>query len=113
MGSIRKRSNGAYEARYRDPYGRGRSKSFRTKSEARSFLTYVESSKQTGVWIDPQRARIRFDVWAEEERKTWSDLRPATRARADSLMRSHVLPEFGEAPLGSITPLAVQTWVNG
>ena len=112
MGSIRKRSNGTYEARYRDPYGRGRSKSFRTKGEARAFLTHVESSKQTGSWIDPQRARIRFSVWAEEERKTWADLRPATRARADSLMRSHVLPEFGDAPLGSITPLGVQAWVN-
>jgi len=112
MGSIRKRPNGAYEARYRDPYGRDRSKTFRTKGEARAFLTHVESSKQTGSWVDPQRARIRFSVWAEEERKTWADLRPATRARADSLMRSHVMPEFGDAPLGSISPLAVQAWVN-
>lgn len=112
LGSIRKLAGGSYEARYRDPYGRSRSKTFRTKGEARSFLTHVESTKQTNSWVDPQRARIRFAVWAEEERKTWADLRPATRARADSLMRSHVLPEFGDAPLGIITPLGVQAWVN-
>ena len=112
MGSIRKAASGTYEARYRDPYGRSRSKSFRTKADARAFLTQVESTKQTGSWLDPQRARIRFSVWAAEERKTWADLRPATRARADSLMRSHVMPEFGEAPLGNITPLGVQAWVN-
>src|SRR5688572_13458565 len=100
MGSIRKIPSGAYEARYRDPHGRSRSKAFRTKTEARAFLTHVESTKQLGSWVDPQRARIRFSKWAAEERKTWADLRPATRARADSLMRSHVLPEFGGAPLG-------------
>ena len=112
MGWIRKRPSGAFEARYRDPLGRERSKSFPTKGEARAFLTHIESSKQKGSWIDPARARILFAVWAKEERKTWSDLRAATRARADSLMRSHVLPAFGEAQLGNISPLEVQAWVN-
>lgn len=112
MGWIRKRASGAFEARYRDPLGRERSKSFTTKGEARAYLTHIESSKQQGSWIDPQRARVPFGIWAQEERKTWADLRPATRARADSLMRSHVLPAFGEAQLGNISPLEVQAWVN-
>lgn len=110
MASVRKKGP-HYEARYRDPAGRSRSKTFRTKAEARTYLARVESAKHAGTWIDPQRAKLRFSTWAEE-RAAWSDLRPATRARADSLIRTHVLPEFGDVALGSITPLAVQSWIN-
>lgn len=112
MGWIRKQTSGTFEASYRDPLGRVRSKTFRTKTEARTFLSHVENSKHAGTWIDPHRSRVRFDQWASQERRTWADLRPATQARGDSLMRSQVLPEFGDSPLGSITPLRVQGWVN-
>jgi integrase len=112
MGWIRKQKSGTFEASYRDPIGRVRSKTFRTKTEARTFLSQVENSKHTGTWIDPNRSRVRFDAWAAQERRTWADLRPATQARGDSLMRSQVLPEFGELPLAAITPLRVQGWIN-
>ncbi|MGH2756238.1 MAG: tyrosine-type recombinase/integrase [Actinomycetota bacterium] len=111
MGSIR-RKTGSYEARYRDLSGRSRSKSFRTKSEASAFLAQVETAQHAGTWVDPQHGRIRFSVWAEQETGSWSDLRPATRARADSLIRIHVMPEFRDRPIGSITNLHVQSWVT-
>lgn len=111
MGSIRKKGP-HYEARYRDPAGRSRSKSFRTKAEARTFLAHVETAKHAGTWIDPQRAKLHFATWAAKERAAWSDLRPATKARADSLIRTHVLPEFGAFALGAITPLRIQSWIN-
>lgn len=111
MGSIRKRGS-RYEARYRDPAGKSRGKWFRTKAEARTFLAHVETAKQTGTWIDPQRAKLRFERWAAQERAGWSDLRPATKARADSLIRTHVMPTFGELALGAITPLRIQSWIN-
>lgn len=111
MGSIRKK-DGSYEARYRDLAGRSRSKSFRTKSEASGFLAEIQSAQHAGTWVDPQHGRIRFARWAEQECESWSDLRPSTRARAESLIRTHVVPEFGDTPIGSITPLHVQAWVN-
>jgi len=112
MGSVRRSNPGSYEARYRDPQGRSRSKSFRTKSEARAFLSQIENSVHVGSWIDPRRSKVTFSVWAAQERRTWADLRPSTRARGDSLMRSRILPEFSDYALGSITPLHVQAWVN-
>jgi len=65
MGSIRRKGAG-YEARYRDPQGRSRSKTLRTKAEARRFLAETESTKNEGTWIDPKRARIKFGLYAEE-----------------------------------------------
>lgn len=112
MGWLRKNPRGTYAACYRDPQGRSRSKTFRTKGEARTFLAQVENAKHTGSWIDPQRSKILFGVWAAQERRTWADLRPSTQARGDSLMRSRILPEFADYALGSITPLHVQGWVN-
>jgi integrase len=38
-------------------------------------------------------------------------LKPKTRAGYDSLLRSHVLPEFGQVPLGRIEPLQVRQWI--
>lgn len=112
MGSIRKTTAGGFEARYRDPQGRSRSKSFRTKTEARTFAAQVENAKHRGSWIDPQRSKVSFAAWAAQERRTWADLRSSTRARGDSLMRARIMPEFGDYGLGSITPLHVQGWVN-
>lgn len=65
MGSIRKHGAG-YEARYRDPGGRQRGKSFRTKTEAKAFLAQVESDRHRGMFIDPQLGRARFIEWAAE-----------------------------------------------
>lgn len=113
MGWISKNEKaGSYEARYRDPNGRERSRSFRTKAEARRFLNEVETAKHRGSWIDPAHSKILFASWAEEHAKTRVHLRPATQARAVSLMKTHVLPRFGDSRLGTITQVEVQAWVN-
>lgn len=112
MGSIRKRKSGSYEAIYRDPVGRTRSRSFKTKAQARSFLTAVETEKQRGTWTDPQFARTRFEDWAEEFWRTKLNRRASTKMRDDSYIRNHVLPTFDRAPLGAITQPDVRAWVE-
>ncbi len=112
MGTIRKRQSGSYEAIYRDPAGRTRSRSLKTKAQARSFLTTVETEKQRGTWTDPQFARTRFEDWAEEFWRTKLNRRASTKMRDDSYIRNHVLPTFGRAPLGAITQPDVRVWVE-
>ena len=48
-------------ARYRDPAGQQRSKSFDRKIDAERFLISVENAKLTGGYIDPTAARL---TWA-------------------------------------------------
>jgi hypothetical protein len=97
---------------YRDTREKGRSKSFRTKAEARRFEAAVETAKNRGEWTNPKGARTPFTEWADRYLETCPNLGDATVARAQSLMRCHVRPGFEGATLGTIKLLHVQGWVN-
>lgn len=113
MGSIRQHPKGVgYEARYRDPGGRSRSKTFRTKAEARTFLASTETDKHRGNWIDPMKGRVHFDKWAEEVMAGKVSQRSSGKDRDLSHLRNHVLPVFESAPLSAITRKHVRDWVK-
>ena len=57
MGHIERRvwsGKASYRARYRDPAGRERSKSFSRKADAERWLAEVEHTKTRGMWTDPR-----------------------------------------------------------
>jgi integrase len=114
MGSIRRPREGrGWEARYRDPSGRQRSAAFRTKREAERFLARVEADQQRGEWRDPQLAKVRFGSVAEQWLKSTTHLRAGTRANVEIRVRRHILPSFGDQPIGAIQPADVRAWVSG
>jgi integrase len=101
----------AYRARYIDPAGRERSKSFPRKVDAERFLATTESGKLRGTWTDPALGKITLAAWLETWWTTATDLRPSTQARDHSYFASLILPRFGTTPLAAITQPAVQAWV--
>lgn len=111
MGWIRKRSDkGTYEASYRDPAGRVRSKSFKTKTEARGFLAAAENAKQRGDWTDP-RGGNRFEDYAAEYLESVAHLRSGTRQKIEGHLRNQISPFFDKTPLGAIRPAHVRSWI--
>jgi integrase len=102
-----------WRARYRDPSGRERNRSFERRSEALRFLATVEASKVVDSYIDPSRGRIRLQSFAE----TWLEgvqpptLKPKTWASYRSLLVSRVLPALGDRPLAGIRTSDIQAWV--
>jgi hypothetical protein len=48
-----------WRARYRDPSGRERSKSFARKVDAERFLVSIEDAKLRGAYVDPAECRSR------------------------------------------------------
>ena len=103
MGSIRKAPRtGRWEARYRDPTGIQRTRTFERRSEAGAFLATVETDMQRGDWVNPALTRLRLDEWAREWRGTIVHLEPNTLAWYDGMLRVHVLPAFGDTPVGGI-----------
>ena len=111
MSHVRKTPNGRYEARYRGPDGREHARRFDTKRAALSFIDHQNIDRSDGTWRDPAGAKLLLRDWITDWQATTVDLRPSSRARDDSYVRTHVLPRFGDHPLGSITPLEVRRWV--
>jgi integrase len=107
-GSIAKRPDGRWRARYRDETGRERSRHFRRKVDAAAWLDEVTSTLHTGTYVNPRAGRVTFqefyDDWAP--RQLWV---PSTRANADLAVKS---VRFGDVPLKAIRRSHIETWVK-
>lgn len=107
----RRRNRPGWVARYIDPSGRERSRSFRRKVDAERFLVTVEASKLRGEWVDPALSRTTVEVFSERWRATIAALAPSTREGYETKLRTHVLPTFGSVPLRNVTSLAIREWL--
>lgn len=114
MASIERRTrNGQtrWYARYRDPAGQQRTRTFDRKTDADKFLTTVEASKLTGAYVDPAAARVTVDGMAEQWLSGKVDLKPTTRALYESVIATHIRPRWANVPLAKVTHGDVQGWV--
>jgi len=109
MAFIRKTSAGTYRACWRDPSGRQKSKSFKARRDATRFLAELEASKNRGLYIDPRAGKVKFADYLPQ----WVVGRhheSNTIARDQSIMRNHIVPRWGDVPLGKIDYTSVQAW---
>lgn len=109
--AIRKLPTGRWEASYRDPAGRERTKNLRTRAEADRWLAALKTGVARGDWVDPQLARTRFRDWADEWLATTAHLRVKTRVGYESTLRVHVLPVFGDLPIAGVQQVDVRRFV--
>jgi integrase len=103
----------AYVARYLDPEGQERSRSFRTEREAERFIIQVEAAKLNGSYLDSTASRLTFNQWADQWWQVWAadpDRSPTTLGAADSRLRCHLRPTFGRRRLSEITASSVRHW---
>jgi integrase len=102
-----------WQAAYRAPDGRERTKTFERKADAERWLRAQETARDTGEWLDPRLGRASVhDVahrWMAGARPT---LKATTVECYESLLRSRVLPTFGAARIAALRPSDVQTWVG-
>ena len=111
MGTIEKRANGRYWARWRTLDGKSRSKSFLRKKDAETYLNGVEGAKQTGGYVDPSRARVSVGKWADQWLAGRANLAPKTRDRYDSVIEAHIKPRWKDTQLGQVSHADVQEWI--
>ena len=98
MGFIDKTPEGRYRAYFRDPAGKQRSKTFRVKKDATAFLAEIENSKTRGAYVSPHAGRVLFADHAAQWMATWNT-EITTVARDRAIMRTHVLPRWGDVQL--------------
>jgi integrase len=96
---------------YRDPDGKIRRKTFKTKTAAKQWAEEQEATIRHHTYIDPRSGDVVFKDLVE----VWLDSYVGSPQRVDHvtrILRLHVLPTFEDMPLRSITTMAVQAWVK-
>lgn len=106
-----------YKARYFDPDGRERSKSFPDgrKREADAFVRAQSTDISRGTWTDPKAGTVTLREYALS---TWLPAQggaPNTRDRLHTAIHQHILPVLGGRQLGDLAahPTVIQQWVKG
>lgn len=107
-GSIAKRPDGKWRARYRDESGREHARHFTRKIDAQRWLDEISASLLSGAYVDPQAGRVPFRQFYEEwsARQLWV---ASTRANADLAVRSTT---FADLPVKAVRRSHVESWVK-
>jgi hypothetical protein len=112
MGSIQKREDRpGYIARWRDPDGNRRSKSF-AKGEAVRFVTKTEADKMEGNYLDPRRARMTVATWAEQFRELRARKRSRHRRAGGDVPSCPRAPGLGQPGDGVDPQTRLQRYVD-
>ena len=101
-----------YKARYRDPGGVQRSRTFKKKSDAERYLALIEADVLRGTWLDPAKGKTTYESWSKSYLEGALHKRGTTMARDLHVNEKHLIPRLGNMPLASITPLDVQAVVR-
>lgn len=115
MASVERRvRNGEvrWYARWRDPEGRQRSKTFRRRVDADRFVTRIAADVYGGAYMDPDAGTVTFEQYAKEwlAAQTFDE---STRQATEIRLRLHVFPVIGRHRLRDVKPLTIQAWLRG
>jgi len=111
--ATRRDCTGPWQARYRDPAGKQRAKTFNgkdAKKRAEAFLDKTRDQVRSGSFVDLDRGQVQLTEWYVKWNAT-RRIEPNTQETADSVWLNHVAPHFGSWPLVSIGNLDVEEWV--
>jgi integrase len=111
MSFVSRTPEGNYRANWREPSGRQKAKTFRTKTEAKRFLAEIDAGLSHGLYVDPHAGRLLFATHARQWLNSRND-ELTTKARDASIMETHVLPQWGNWQLSKIDHLSVQKWIT-
>jgi integrase len=110
VAGIQKLPSGRYQVRYRGPDGTQHKRTFARRGDADRFAAGVEVDKMRGDWVDPRLGKMTFAEWVAKWQATEGRLRSSTRAQHESILRTHILPEYGRARLLAIRQEDVAAW---
>lgn len=117
-GTIRKRSDGRWEARYTtgfDPQtGKQVQRSIyaKTQKEVREKLRSITAEIDKGTYTEPLKITVGewLDIWLEEYT---GNMKPHTKKSYEATVKNHIKPVLGKTRLQELTPVHVQKFING
>lgn len=114
FGRVRKLPSGRWQARHPDGAGGDLPApvTFATKADAARYLAKVQAEVDRGQWRDPRLGQVTFAEWVEQWLSSNPSKRATTKARDESVLRTHFLPTLGPRSLASVTPAQVKAAVD-
>ena len=111
FGRVRQLPSKRWQARYRGPDATDHPApvTFATKRDAEIWLVNTEADIRAGQWVNPALGNVTFAVFAS----SWMAdriLKPRTAELYDGLLRNHLMPSFGNLPIGEIREPQVRRW---
>ncbi len=109
---VRNTRNGHWIARWQEPNGTERKKSFTRKVEAQRWLDQLQAEIHQGRYIDPSAGKTLVAVCAQR----WCDglvhLKPSTLERYRGIVNRRIIPVWGDWQIARITPNDVNGWIG-
>jgi hypothetical protein len=104
--------DGRWLARWRDPAGRQRKRSFRRRVDAERFLVELQAEMHRGRYVDPSAGKVMFRVYADRWLSGLGHLKATTAQRYGEVARGYVVAQWGDWPLASIARSDVAAWIG-
>jgi integrase len=111
VASVKRRPDGRWRARYRDPSGREHARHFERKVDAQRWLDEQTAGIVTGQYVDPKAGRMTFRDYAESWRKSQIHS-SGTAVSVEQQLRLHVYPSIGDFPIRAVRTSQVQALVR-
>jgi integrase len=114
--AVRKRKDtkkASWQARWKSPEGKWKTKHFPTKQSAVQFEAQMKSDVQQGDYTNPESAKVKVSTVYGNWKKSGGTNKPKTIDSYDSLWRCLVNPQWGNKPIGTITRAEVKSWSHG
>lgn len=103
--------DGRWLARWRDPGGRQRKKSFARKVDAQRWLDQLRADQHRGQYVDPGGAKVKVATQADRWLAGLGHLKISTLARYKVAVDVHIGPTWGSWALGDIRHSDVAGWI--
>src|ERR1035437_9047754 len=108
---IRDPRDGRWLARWRDPSGHQRKRSFTRKVDAQRRLDQALSDLHQGRYIEPAAAKAMTGDYAIQWASGLAHLKVSAATRYRGIVRIHIVPRWGTWQLGKITLSDVNLWI--
>ena len=111
-GTVRKRSDGRWEGRYKDPIENSLKSIYgKTQKDVLTDLRRIFNEIFNGEYIKPVEMTVSewFDIWLEEYT---IDIKPLTYASYKGIINKHIRPVLGDFELQKLTPIHIQKLYN-
>jgi len=100
-----------WQARYLDPDGRERTRTFERKQDAERFVVTMGADVLRGAYVDPNAGKVTFAEFAERwlAAQTFTE---SSREATELRLRLHASRHFGHRELRDIKPSVIQAWLR-